>query len=270
MFTRTRDWLRPLIQINLLLCLTIYGAFFDIHAFVYEMLKNACISISELSVKTRLIISFSRPFVLAFLIWVLWKMIRASNKTAILNSGKYYHDHFYISYWVCRWILGYSSCNLARMPIYMQFKLVLNDLFPVFIYNEGIQESGDTDTIIVTAPQAITNTVNLVIMDTYDIYDNQLPDSVVSLSTIRIERLPKTNVRYHSNALIMKTTEVVRNLPHNVVRINIFATTNPWNTYDLAKQVINTGGRDTIKEIFVFQQNPRNPKRFSEDKKRII
>lgn len=37
--------------------------------------------------------------------------------------------------------------------------------------------------------------------------------------------------------------------------VNVFATTNPVNTYHIAKEAFSTGERDSVKKIFAFLQN---------------
>lgn len=59
--------------------------------------------------------------------------IRKMNKNKTLNNGNIYHDHSYLWFWLCSKILGYEKCNLVLVPIYMQFKLVINDVFSEFI-----------------------------------------------------------------------------------------------------------------------------------------
>ncbi len=59
-----------------------------------------------------------------FALLVLIKL-RKSNKDCLMNTVKSYHDYSYGWYWFCAKILGIKQCNLAYVPIHMQFKLRL-------------------------------------------------------------------------------------------------------------------------------------------------
>ncbi len=74
--------------------------------------------------------------------------IRKMNKNKILNNGNIYHDHSYLWFLLCSKILGYEKCNLVLVPIYMQFKLVINDVFSEFIVTNNISEEKTSSKII--------------------------------------------------------------------------------------------------------------------------
>ena len=77
-------------------------------------------------------------FVIAALLFllILFKFVRAKNKEKTFNKGSQYHNHSYSWYWFCSKILGYSKCSLIRVPIYMQFKLAINDVFDDYVVEE--------------------------------------------------------------------------------------------------------------------------------------
>ncbi len=57
----------------------------------------------------------------------------------MFNRGNYYKQYRYGWYRICSKILGYSECNLIQVPIYMQFKLVL-ELMMINIIAESLIE----------------------------------------------------------------------------------------------------------------------------------
>ena len=77
-----------------------------------------------------------------FLIVVLF-IIRKWNKTYMFNRGNYYKQYRYGWYQICSKILGYLECNLIQVPIYMQFKLVLNDTFDKYNCGEFDKKEND-------------------------------------------------------------------------------------------------------------------------------
>ena len=117
-----------------------------------------------------------------FLIVVLF-IIRKWNKTYMFNRGNYYKQYRYGWYRICSKILGYSECNLIQVPIYMQFKLVLNDTFDK--YNCGEFDKKENDTISVSKSNFSheTDEVNVMISDTYPLSLSQLPEIKKNIPT---------------------------------------------------------------------------------------
>lgn len=269
MIKRMRDWKIPVVQTVVLCVVAIVLCTMDVNAIVMGILQYASIEINELPVECRLAISFG-PRVLSGIIWLafLW-VIRRFNAIDILNKGSDYHDHYYVSYCFCRYVLGYKKCCLTRVPIYMQFKLVLADLFPEYLYTDGIHEL-ESDMISVVRSGECNDTVNLIISDTYRIDRGQLPGSVQGFASIYVGRQTIDKVRYHNEDLVKSVVETVRSLPPSVVNVNVFATTNPWNTYDIAKEAFATGSRDAIERVYVFQQSSTSERVFSAKGKRVL
>lgn len=63
--------------------------------------------------------------------------------------------------------------------------------------------------------------------------------------------------------------EEVRNLEENIT-LNIFATTNPRHTYEIARKAIALGERSNIKHVNVFQQESYGERNFSDKTYKII
>lgn len=208
--------------------------------------------------------------IVVFLAVLLW--IRHRNKEAILNSdNNYYHNHFYISYLFCARILGYKKCRLKNVPIPMQIKLAVNGVFETFIVDEGIHDAPKEDRVVVTRSKDkhYTSTVNLIVSDTYKTTISQLPGNVLSFTTIEIDRSSSDHMRYRSEKLVKQVISTVRNLPKNVVQINAFMTTNPSNTYRIAKEAFATAERDRTKHLYVFQQETEEPRNFKAIGKKV-
>lgn len=196
--------------------------------------------------------------------------IREYNKEKIFNTKNVYHDYSYIWYWFCAKILGYKKCNLKLVPIYMQFKLGLNDTFDD--YDVGLDDDyplKENEQIIVQKNNnQVTNEVNLVLADTYPIVERQLPISKRGLYTIKISRDQDDLRRYYSPEFIVKITNEVRKLPHGINSVNIYATTNPKHTLKITRDVFKLAERGNVKKLVVYQQNKDGIRKF--EKKGIV
>ena len=197
--------------------------------------------------------------------------IRKCNKGYIFNRGDLYKDYPYIWYWICAKILGYSECNLVLVPIFMQFKLVIRDTFDK--YHCGTFDKKDNDTISLNKSNMtkILDEVNLIIADTYPLSEKQIPKSKRKYPTILISRDNSVDHnRYYSPKLVQELVNEVRQLPANIKKVNVFATTNPQNTMNIINNAFKLGERGNLDEVIVFQQNKNgNPRRFKKKGKRV-
>ena len=192
------------------------------------------------------------------------------NEDFVLNRGMLYHDHFYLSYCFCAGILGYKKCSLKLVPIPLQFKLILYETFSEYIYDDGIHDpcKGDKKEkgtkVFYENNSKFTQRVNLVLIDTYPIQKGQLPHDVLGLTTVYVERtrIKKDKMRYSSEEFLKKVLNTVREWPDVVTEVNIFATLNPSNCYNIVKEVFCTGGRDNIRHIWVYKQEGNPPRHF--------
>ena len=63
----------------------------------------------------------------------------------------------------------------------------------------------------------------------------------------------------------MRSTTVneVRSLNNNIKKVNVYATTNPLNTKNIASSAFKLGGRDNFNEVRVFQQERDGIRKFN-------
>ena len=198
-----------------------------------------------------------------FLIVILFE-IRKWNKTAVFNKGNSYKKNIYGLYWACSKILGYLECNLIQVPIYMQFKLVLNDTFEKYNCGEFGRKENDTVSVNKSNFSSTTDEVNIMISDTYPLSLNQLPDIKKNLPTLLISRNNTNDFnRYDSPELVGRVVNEVRSLNNNIKKVNVYATTNPLNTKNIASSAFKLGGRDNFNEVRVFQQERDGIRKFN-------
>lgn len=202
---------------------------------------------------------------LVAMIFVLLKF-RKFNKEQLFNAKNVYHDYCYAWYLFCAKILGYKECNMKLVPIFMQFKLVLNGTFKKYDVGEEDYPIKENEKINVKKLNynQISDEINLVLIDTYPISEKQLPKNKNSLSTIMVSRNKNDFNRYFSQEFIGKIVNEVRTLPHNVNTINIYATTNPKHTVQIVKNAFELGNRGNINKIVVFQQEKDGIRKFGD------
>lgn len=193
------------------------------------------------------------------------EIIRKKNKEATFNKGDEYKDYAYWWYWFCAKMLGFTKCSLVMVPINIQFKLAIHDIFETF-YTGDIEEKKD-EHIDVQRDRGIYNSIeiNLIISDTYPLTKSQLPESKKILPTIKIARDNACdNNRYDSPELVKFVVNTVKNLSDCNKIINIFATTNPQNTKNIAKKAFGSGDRGNLDLVRVFQQSNKGTRKFEE------
>jgi len=111
--------------------------------------------------------------------------------------------------------------------------------------------------------------INLLFEDTYPINSRQIPPVKRNLPTLKISRNDGENVgRHFSQQYIESIINEVRELD-NGVKVNVYATTNPMNTYHIAKRVFTNATRGNVAELYVFQQESSKNRLFKDKGKKI-
>jgi hypothetical protein len=206
-------------------------------------------------------------FSIAMSIGILY-LIRKYNSDYIMNQGNIYHRYPYWWYWFASRILGIKKCNLILVPIYLQYKLVINAIFQEYPYDEKSFPVLSSESIKVTRePDKEIDSnipeINLILEDTYPIQEEQIPKEEKFLYTLKISRNNPSNtgVRYYSPDFIKRIQHEVRNLPDDIT-VNIFATTNPVNNLYIAKDVFQLANRGNIRSLYIYQQSNKEKRNF--------
>ena len=189
------------------------------------------------------------------------RQFRKHNNKQMLNTGNRYHEHLYIGYLFCSKVLGFSKCSLVRVPIAMQFKLVIRDAFAeYYLGNDVDYRVVDEEIIAIELPSTeYTSTINLVLADTYPITRGMLPASTSNLSTLYILRDNKNDARRcFSKSFLDNIQNTVRHLPNNVCGINLYSTLNPKHSDWIARNVFKMAGRCNIQTLTIFPQHNKN------------
>ena len=256
MVKRIRDWVRPVMQMLTLVITFFVPYFVNVAGIIKGIFANTPVDFDN--VKYYYVMKMGNGVIgIILMLLLLFKCIRKSNENYCLNKGNYYHEHFYLGYLFCAKVLGYKKCSLVRTPIYMQFKLVINDTFNEYSVGEDDDYNvvEDENIEVIGISDSYTSSVNLILSDTYPISKGMLPASTSNLSTIWIVRIDsKKLVRTFSKSFCATTKEIVSGLPNNVETIHLFSTLNPKHSLWIANNVFKMAGRCQVKALKVFQQ----------------
>lgn len=250
----------PITQIILLGFALILPHFINLTKLIADHISRGSVDFSSLYLY---LIFISGNFAGGIVLFVFGlREFRKVNSEKIFNSKSYYHNYYYWWYWICGKILGFKKCNLVRVPIFMQFKLVTRQTFEDYLVGENYASKKEK-IVLVTNSSNDASIINLVLSDTYPIESSQIPKGKEFSNTIWISREnKKDSQRYYNKEFVKVILNSVRSLNKSVIRINVFATTNPKHTLEIVESVFNLGGRDNIKSLYVYQQNSTDERIF--------
>mgnify|MGYP000853122451 FL=1 len=269
-----RDWIKDnsdrLVEILILIACMILPFFIDVQGMFGDYLKNNYLTpdniVPYLSIK-------GGRYILAIVLTLLCLFgIRKHNKEVTMNRKNIYHKYSYFWYWFCAKVLGIKKCSLVLVPIYMQFKLVIQSIFEDYPLDQGDYPVIDDETDIKTTKlnwSCNPSEINMILEDTYQIDIKQIPSEKSNLPTIKISRNDGNSTgRHFSQKFIESIITETRSLG-NGVRVNVYATTNPMNTYNIAKQVFKIANRGNLAELYVYQQGSTGSRLFENKGKKI-
>ena len=247
---------RQLLEILLLIATLAVLLFIDTNELFSEYLKNTYPTPENII--GYFAVSHGKWVVSIVVFFVLLFFIRKNNKDFIMNNRMDYHDYGYWWYWLCAKILGIRKCNLVKVPIYMQFMLVIRGTFDVYPLNDDDFPPIDHEpecSVSIKNSEASLSEINIILEDTYLLGDSLIPKEKRGLFTIHISRNDgKQAGRHFSQKFIDTVVNSVRK--YNQINVaNIYATTNPKNTLHLAKRAFGLGERGNIRHLYVFQQS---------------
>ena len=262
---------RQILEIVALIIVTSIPWVVDLQEIFKEYLANQPISPDDFF--WQVAFRMGKPVASVILFFAVLIVIRKFNQGFVMNRKRVYHDYCYAWYWVCAKILGIKSCDLVLVPIHMQFKLVIRATFQEYPLDETeypVVENESDSKILETNQEDPTREINLVLEDTYEIEERQIPKSKQGYWTIKISRNSGADSsRHFSQKYIEAIIKCIRDLKGKV-SVNVYATTNPMNTKHIAKRVFGLGERGNVEHLYVFQQSKDGRRRFEEKGKKIF
>ncbi len=253
-----------LLQIVLLIVCFLIAFIFNLEKIIKSIISNYGLNVSEIGYY--LLAKMGNIFIgISLLVIVLFFLINR-NKNKILNASREYYDYKYGWFWFCSKILGYKKCLLINIPIHMQYKLVINKTFDEYLFdNELIQEVNLKPKIKYKNIKKDNNSNEycLILEDTYEIKNLQLPKEKSHLFSIKIIRDDEksNNRRIYSPDFVQTIFTEVSSIPEGSI-IYVFATTNAKHNYEIAKKVFSQSDRGNLKAVYVYQQEKEKGRMF--------
>ena len=205
---------------------------------------------------------------------IIRRVIIKFNKDKYFNKGNKYSSFPYWIYWIAAKFLRFGKITLVRIPIYLQFKLVLKDTFPIIETDSSFvnEEHSIKEKTVETKKKrmnVIHNELNLVLIDTYDIKKDEIPVNKIDLPTIIIKSGNQKDGDRSMNPNFTKEVRIQTDyFRKQYDKVNIFATTNTNHTKLIIENCFKNAERTGFKEVFVYQANRKNYK--FEDKYAVV
>jgi len=253
---------KVLLQCFLLLITPILGTFFRLQDALYAVLAILSIEISpieailsSLPLSERGVSLVCGFLISSILLWVLRKV----NKEKVFNTGDKYGEYPLFLYYFASKILGYGFVTLVRVPIHLQFQLVIKDLFDNVKVDDNTRAYVQPVKVMKKNMEHISNEVNLVLNDTYKILEEQIPPNKRHLPTIIIFNGNKfSGVRNFNTKFVDEIRKQTNKYSQNYSQINIFATTNTKHNKAFIEECFKNARRTGFKNLTVFQFDPIN------------
>lgn len=202
------------------------------------------------------VISIIGGVVLSITIYV-WRT--KANKDKLFNTGNKYNEYPIWAYWLASKILGYGKVSLVRVPMYLQYKLLLKDIFPEVIVDSNIVEKAQSINIIEKNMDHPSNELNLVLVDTYEITDSQIPSDKAHLPTIFIKSGNEIDSNRSLNPDFIKEIRRRTNVYHKIYKkLNVYCTTNTNHNQLIINKCFKNSGRTGFENIVVYQASRSN------------
>lgn len=255
--------MRQLLEVGMLIIVTVVPFFVNLGEIFMDYLRGNILSPDNFV--WYMAIKYGNYVASVIFFFIVLFAIRKFNSDYIMNRMHVYHEYCYLWYWFCAKVLGIRKCDLILVPIYMQFKLIIRGTFDEYPLDDDDYPIIDNEPecrVTIKNADASKSEINFILEDTYVIEDFQIPKSKRELFTLRISRNDgKDNGRHFSQKFIEAIINEIRKYKQ-ISLVNIFATTNPKNTANIAKRAFALGDRGNIEHLYVFQQTKDGCRKF--------
>ncbi|MCU1808240.1 hypothetical protein NVV31_22990 [Cytobacillus firmus] len=238
--------------------------FYPIQKIVYGILSLLTIDTKNLDnvlkgiTSNEMILSIICGMILS-LFFYFWRT--KANTEKVFNTGDNYNNYPLIIYWIASKILGYGKVTLVRVPIYLQYKILLADIFPNVLVDSDVENKEQEVIVIEKNVEQPFDELNLILEDTYEITEGQIPLNKINLPTVIIQN--GTDFSGH-RIFNPKYIRIIREKTHQYSRtynkVNIFSTTNTNHNNAIISKCFKNGDRTGFKNVIVYQANKENYK----------
>lgn len=253
---------KVIIQCIFILSPALVGIFYPLQKIVYGFLALLTIDLTNLDSAIKSITSNEKIIsiicgVILSVFFYFW--IKRTNTEKLFNTGNNYNDYPLVIYWIAGKILGYGKVTLVRVPIYLQYKILLADIFPNILVDSDVENKEQAVNVIEKNMEQPLDEINLILMDTYEITEEQIPFNKVNLPTVIIQNGNDFRGHRFFNPEFVKMIREKTNLySRTFKKVNIFSTTNTNHNEAIIAKSFKNGNRTGFKNITVYQANKEN------------
>ncbi|KAB2122893.1 hypothetical protein [Enterococcus faecium] len=193
----------------------------------------------------------------------LLNFFKKRNSGKVFNSnGNVYYNYFYFVFWVAATLLGYDKIQIAGIPIHMQYKLVLSGIFSEVlpdIYDDHYDSDGTCKVSIEKENFDDIDgydSVNLLIIDTYDIKMSELSMENQTYPTIIVRGNSIDGVRKVNRSLILEIKKTMDEIQKSdFKKVFVASTSNPKNSINIINSSFRFFGRSRRFKLYVLQKD---------------
>lgn len=259
---KNNKWTYLIINLAIPLVLLIILCIFATKITEITPVEEFALKINLDTIKSKIIIK-ALIFILLFLFLRYLYISKLQNNKKELISTSVYGDIPFVFYLLASVILNIRRINLKCKPIPLQFQVFKhNEQFDIVKLTE-IKEKDvkyQIDEI-----KGSTNTINILIGDTYEITKEQIPVQLLNNKTIIINRKKRENrSRFNSNELIIIINSILEK-NKKCKEYNLFLFTNPETNRRLYEEAFNTTTDEFV--INIYKSIKVNDKCYFQDKK---
>lgn len=187
---------------------------------------------------------------------LLLTYFRRINKSKFFNTGNRYGKYPLFVYFTASKVFGFGHVNLVRIPIYLQFHLVIKEIFEHVEVDQDTEEVDEEIKILTKNMRENSEELNLFLEDTYEITEEQIPSSKQGQPTIVISNGNDFNgVRTFNQKFADEVRKQTNIYSKKFSYINVFATTNSKHNKMIIESSFKNAGRTGFKNLVVFQYN---------------
>lgn len=186
---------------------------------------------------------------------ILFLLLRRINREQLFNKGNIYFNQSYFCYYLGGKILGYGKVTLVKVPIQIQYKLVVNEVFNEILVDSNAITKDEEVRVLQLNMNQVSNEINFILSDTYLTRLNELPLEKAHLPTIIIERTTEFDgIRTINQSFINEVRKQTNFYSREFEQINLFATTNTNHNKVIFEQCFKNGNRTGFNKIAIYEQ----------------
>ncbi|MGQ5220500.1 hypothetical protein ACJJAK_12430 [Staphylococcus equorum] len=250
---------RLVCQMIPILLIPIISFIFIIQNFLFEIIsvfgvdKKTLINIFSFLPFSERIVSLTAGIIITILLLIFFRRI---NKHKFFNTGNKYGKYPLFIYYLASKVFGFGRVNLVRIPIYLQFHLVIKEFFECVEVDQNAEVVDEKIKLQSINMNEISEELNLILEDTYEITREQIPVNKQKQPTIIISNGNEfTGVRTFNQKFVDEVRKQTNNYSKKFNYINIFATTNSKHNKIIIESSFKNAGRTGFKNLVVFQYN---------------